>query len=354
MRALRISADDAYDIKLGDQGAMNAETIEVLYSDGSTKMRSIASLAADKTIFEKSGITEDVLLKEGGAEAYTDIFVYDITLSEMQEKMTEMIASGQGSELRNFCDGAYVLVDENSLAKGPLTAVESIAIQELGVSYPAFYNTFFRGSKDIANALFGGGIKSWETMADIEADKITFDNIRATLTALNGSENLPEIKGIEVTGTDAIIMHSSIGNVISNDSKVFYGIYVNQEGSAEINDNEITGFDIAIAVKGGEAEIKNVSFDGIIAIMIEDVSDFDKISLTGCTAQNDRTETEHDVIIVGEDDVVGTDSAEANAWFEKMKELNPDLVFGSTSELKVGGATIEGWKPVDGGDVEAT
>ena len=71
---------------------MNAETIEVLYSDGSTKMRSIASLAADKTIFEKSGITEDVLLKEGGAEAYTDIFVYDITLSEMQEKMTEMIA----------------------------------------------------------------------------------------------------------------------------------------------------------------------------------------------------------------------------------------------------------------------
>lgn len=354
VRALRISADDAYDIKLGDQGAMNAETIEVLYSDGSTKMRSIASLAADKTIFEKSGITEDVLLKEGGAEAYTDIFVYDITLSEMQEKMTEMIASGQGSELRNFCDGAYVLVDENSLAKGPLTAVESIAIQELGASYPAFYNTFFRGSKDIANALFGGGIKSWETMADIEADKITFDNIRATLTALNGSENLPEIKGIEVTGTDAIIMHSSIGNVISNDSKVFYGIYVNQEGSAEINDNEITGFDIAIAVKGGEAEIKNVSFDGIIAIMIEDVSDFDKISLTGCTAQNDRTETEHDVIIVGEDDVVGTDSAEANAWFEKMKELNPDLVFGSTSELKVGGATIEGWKPVDGGDVEAT
>ena len=137
VRALRISADDAYDIKLGDQGAMNAETIEVLYSDGSTKMRSIASLAADKTIFEKSGITEDVLLKEGGAEAYTDIFVYDITLSEMQEKMTEMIASGQGSELRNFCDGAYVLVDENSLAKGPLTAVESIAIQELGV-YPAF------------------------------------------------------------------------------------------------------------------------------------------------------------------------------------------------------------------------
>ncbi|MBO8469559.1 MAG: hypothetical protein IAA72_07230 [Spirochaetes bacterium] len=105
-------------------------------------MRSIASLAADKTIFEKSRITEDVLLKEGGAEAYTDIFVYDITLSEMQEKMTEMIASGQGSELRNFCDGAYVLVDENSLAKGPLTAVESIAIQELGVSYPAFYNTF--------------------------------------------------------------------------------------------------------------------------------------------------------------------------------------------------------------------
>ena len=90
VRALRISADDAYDIKLGDQGAMNAETIEVLYSDGSTKMRSIASLAADKTIFEKSGITEDVLLKEGGAEAYTDIFVYDITLSEMQEKMTVM------------------------------------------------------------------------------------------------------------------------------------------------------------------------------------------------------------------------------------------------------------------------
>ncbi|MBO8469558.1 MAG: hypothetical protein IAA72_07225 [Spirochaetes bacterium] len=37
VRALRISADDAYDIKLGDQGAMNAETIEVLYSDGSTK-----------------------------------------------------------------------------------------------------------------------------------------------------------------------------------------------------------------------------------------------------------------------------------------------------------------------------
>ena len=354
VRALRISADDAYDIKLGDQGAMNAETIEVLYSDGSTKMRSIASLAADKTIFEKSGITEDVLLKEGGAEAYTDIFVYDITLSEMQEKMTEMIASGQGSELRNFCDGAYVLVDENSLAKGPLTAVESIAIQEFGASYPAFYNTFFRGSKDIANALFGGGIKSWETMADIEADKITFDNIRATLTALNGSENLPEIKGIEVTGTDAIIMHSSIDNAISDDKKVFYGIYIKNNGSAEISDNEITGFDIAIAVKGGEASISNVSFDGVIEIMIDNVSDFDKISLEGCTAQNNRDEIKHDVVVIGKKDVVGPGSAEANAWFEKMKELNPDLVFGSTSELKVGGATIEGWKPVDGGDVEAT
>ena len=354
VRALRISADDAYDIKLGDQGAMNAETIEVLYSDGSTKMRSIASLAADKTIFEKSGITEDVLLKEGGAEAYTDIFVYDITLSEMQEKMTEMIASGQGSELRNFCDGAYVLVDENSLAKGPLTAVESIAIQELGVSYPAFYNTFFRGSKDIANALFGGGIKSWETMADIEADKITFDNIRATLVALNGSASLDEVNGIAVSGTEAIIKNSSIDNAISDDTKVFYGIYIKNNGSAEISDNEIAGFDIAIAVKGGEASISNVSFDGVIAIMIDDVSDFDKISLEGCTAQNNRDEIKHDVVVIGKEAVVGPDSAEANAWFEKMKSLNPDLVFGSASELEIGGAEIEGWKPVDGGDVEAT
>ena len=236
VRALRISADDAYDIKLGDQGAMNAETIEVLYSDGSTKMRSIASLAADKTIFEKSGITEDVLLKEGGAEAYTDIFVYDITLSEMQEKMTEMIASGQGSELRNFCDGAYVLVDENSLAKGPLTAVESIAIQELGVSYPAFYNTFFRGSKDIANALFGGGIKSWETMADIEADKITFDNIRATLTALNGSENLPEIKGIEVICDDSKEFLSHADLLISSDNTNFVKVgEFNKYGQASVS-----------------------------------------------------------------------------------------------------------------------
>ena len=352
VRALRISADDAYDIKLGDQGAMNAETIEVLYSDGSTKMRSIASLAADKTIFEKSGITEDVLLKEGGAEAYTDIFVYDITLSEMQEKMTEMIASGQGRELRNFCDGAYVLVDEDSLAKGPLTAVESIAIP--GESYSAFYDTYFRGSKDIANALFGGGIKSWDTMADIEADEITLDNIRATLVALNGSGNLTEITGIAVSGTDAIIKNSSIDNAISDDKKVFYGIYIKNNGSAEISDNEITGFDIAIAVKGGEASISNVSFDGVIEIMIDNVSDFDKISLEGCTAQNNRDEIKHDVVVIGQKDVVGPGSAEANVWFEKMMSLNPDLVFGYTNELEIGGAEIEGWKPVDGGDVEAT
>ena len=352
VRALRISADEAYDIRLGDQTAMDAETIEVLYSDGSTKMRSIASLAADKTIFEKSGITEDVLLKEGGAEAYTDIFVYDITLSEMQEKMTEMIASGQGSELRNFCDGAYVLVDENSLAKGPLIAVESIAIP--GESYSAFYDTYFRGSKDIANALFSGGINSWDTMADIEADEITLDNIRATLVALNGSASRNEVNGIRVSGTEAVIRNSSIGNAISDDTKVFYGIYIKNNGSAKIRDNEITGFDIAIAVKGGEASISNVSFDGVIEIMIDNVSDFNKISLEGCTAQNNRDEIKHDVVVIGKKDVVGPDSAEAKAWFENMMSLNPDLVFGYTNELEIGGAEIEGWKPVDGGDVEAT
>ena len=37
-----------------------------------------------------------------------------------------------------------------------------------------------------------------------------------------------------------------------------------------------------------------------------------------------------------------------------MMSLNPDLVFGYTNELEIGGAEIEGWKPVDGGDVEAT
>lgn len=68
VRALRISADEAYDIKLGDQTAINAETIEILYSDGSREMKSIASLAADKTIFEEPGITENVLLKEGGSK----------------------------------------------------------------------------------------------------------------------------------------------------------------------------------------------------------------------------------------------------------------------------------------------
>lgn len=287
-------------------------------------------------------------LRKGGAKAYADIFVYDITLSEMQDKITEMIASEQWSELRNFCDGAYVLVDEDSLAKGPLTATGSIG------SYQVFYNTYFRGSEEITNALFGGGIGSWDTMADIEADEITFDNIRATLVALNGSASLNEVNGIRVSGTEAVIRNSSIGNAISNDSKVFYGIYVDEEGSAEINDNEITGFDIAIAVKGGEASISNVSFDGVIAIMIDEVSDFDKITLMGCTAQNDKTEREHDVIIVGKDDVVGPDSAQANAWFEKMMELNPDLVFGYTNELEIGGSTIEGWKPVDGGNVEAT
>ena len=315
-------------------------------------MRSIASLAADKTIFEKSGITEDVLLKEGGAEAYTDIFVYDITLSEMQEKMTEMITSGQGSELRNFCDGAYVLVDENSLAKGPLIADESIAIP--GESYSAFYDTYFRGSKDIANALFSGGINSWDTMADIEADEITLDNIRATLVALNGSASRNEVNGIRVSGTEAVIRNSSIGNAISDDTKVFYGIYIKNNGSAKIRDNEITGFDIAIAVKGGEASISNVSFDGVIEIMIDNVSDFNKISLEGCTAQNNRDEIKHDVVVIGKKDVVGPDSAEAKAWFENMMSLNPDLVFGYTNELEIGGAEIEGWKPVDGGDVEAT
>lgn len=352
VRALRISADEAYDIKLGDQTAINAETIEILYSDGSREMKSIASLAADKTIFEEPGITENVLLKEGGAKAYADIFIYDITLSEMQEEMKEMLASGQGDELGDFCGGAYVLVDEDSLAKGPLIAVESIAIP--GESYSAFYDTYFRGSKDIANALFSGGINRWDTMADIEAEKITFDNIRATLVALNGSASLNEVNGIAVSGTDAIIRNSSIGNAISNDSKVFYGIYVDEEGSAEINDNEITGFDIAIAVKGGEASISNVSFDGVIEIMIDNVSDFDKISLEGCTAQNNRDEIKHDVVVIGKKDVVGPDSAEANAWFEKMMSLNPDLVFGYTNELEIGGAEIEGWKPVDGGDVEAT
>lgn len=354
VRALRISADEAYDIKLGDQTAINAETIEILYSDGSREMKSIASLAADKTIFEEPGITENVLLKEGGAKAYADIFIYDITLSEMQEEMNEMLTSGQGDALRDFCGGAYVLVDEDSLAKGPLTAAESIAIPWLGKSYPAFYKTYFRGSKDIANALFGGGIKSWDTMADIEAEEITFDNIRATLVALNGSASLNEVNGIAVSGTDAIIKNSSIDNAISDDTKVFYGIYIKTNGSAEISDNEIAGFDIAIAVKGGEASISNVSFDGVIAIMIDEVSDFDKISLEGCTAQNNRDEIKHDVVVIGKKGVVGPDSAEANAWFEKMMSLNPDLVFGYTNELEIGGAEIEGWKPVDGGDVEAT
>ena len=348
VRALRISADEAYDIRLGDQTAMDAEIVEVLYSDGRTELRSIASLAADKSIFENPGITEDVLLQEGGAKAYADIFVYDITLSEMQDKITEMIASEQWSELRNFCDGAYVLVDEDSLAKGPLTATGSIG------SYQVFYNTYFRGSEDIANALFGGGINSWNTMADIEADEITLDNIRATLVALNGSGNLTEITGIAVSGTDAIIKNSSIDNAISDDKKVFYGIYIKNNGSAEISDNEITGFDIAIAVKGGEARIRNVSFDGVIEIMIDNVSDFDKISLEGCTAQNNRDEIKHDVVVIGKTDVVGPGSAEANAWFKNMMSLNPDLVFGYTNELEIGGAEIEGWKPVDGGDVEAT
>ena len=352
VRALRISADEAYDIRLGDQTAMDAEIIEVLYSDGRTELRSIASLVADKSIFENPGITEDVLLQEGGAKAYADIFIYDITLSEMQEEMKEMLASGQVGALGDFCGGAYVLVDEDSLAKGPLTAVESIAI--LGESYSAFYDTYFRGSKDIANALFGGGIKSWDTMADIEADEITLDNIRATLVALNGSGNLTEITGIAVSGTDAIIKNSSIDNAISDDKKVFYGIYIKNNGSAEISDNEITGFDIAIAVKGGEARIRNVSFDGVIEIMIDNVSDFDKISLEGCTAQNNRDEIKHDVVVIGKKDVVGPGSAEANAWFKNMMSLNPDLVFGYTNELEIGGAEIEGWKPVDGGDVEAT
>lgn len=230
----------------------------------------------------------------------------------MQEEMNEMLASGQGDALSDFCDGAYVLVDEDSLAKGPLTAAGSITIQGIG-SYEAFHNTYFRGSEEITNAPFGGGIGSWDTMADIEAEKITFDNIRATLVALNGSASLNEVNGIAVSGTDAIIKNSSIDNAISDDKKVFYGIYIKNNGSAEISDNEITGFDIAIAVKGGEASISNVSFDGVIAIMIDEVSDFDKITLMGCTAQNDKTEREHDVIIVGKDDVVGPDSAQANA-----------------------------------------
>ena len=61
----------------------------------------------------------------------------------------------------------------------------------------------------------------------------------------------------------------------------------------------------------------------------------------------------HDVIVIGKDDVVGTDVEKANEWFERMKNLNPGLVFGSTTSLEIGGAEIEGWTPVDGGDVEA-
>ena len=36
-----------------------------------------------------------------------------------------------------------------------------------------------------------------------------------------------------------------------------------------------------------------------------------------------------------------------------MKNLNPGLVFGRAKTLEIGGAEIEGWTPVDGGDVEA-
>ena len=348
VKAVAILSDSQIDVSATDPSEAGNLYAEVIYSDGGREYEALPELMTDKTVFNTAGVKQ-VTLEKDDASTFCDIFVYDMTLSEMQARMTEIVASGNGAELQSFCSGKYVLVDEEALSKGPLTAVDDV------MSYPAFLDTYFRGPAGMALCDFSGGVYAWQNMADISADGITFDNLNVKLTDLAGSEGNSLINGIYISGENARIINSSFSNGVVAEDKTFFGIYIETDaGKTEVSDVSLTGFDSALAVRSGAADIRNVTFDGIIAIYIESVDDFDSVSLSGCnTLNDDRTEVPHDVIVIGKDDVVGTDVEKANEWFERMKNLNPGLVFGRAKTLEIGGAEIEGWTPVDGGDVEA-
>ena len=355
--AVRIIAEEAYDVRKGDPSALEEAAAEVIYSDGSTSQKSILSLLQGESVIGESGV-KDAVLCIGNAETEVELFVYDVTLDEMQDEMTAIGAEIQTGEaaynaIRSYClENKYVLVEEKNLQDGPLTAVESI------LALDAFMDNYFRGEAAFENVLFTGGIQEWDSMADIEADGITIDRINATLTALNGSKDVSEIYGISISGDNASVLNSSIGNVNDDDSKTFWGIYVGKDGSKPeetlISNTKITGYDAAIGIESGNVEITDITFDGIIAIKITNENQFSGISLSGCTSLNDRAAVLHDVIVVGPDEAVGEENETADAWFEAMKEANPGLTFGSAPSIELGGAEIKDWEIVDGGDVEAT
>ena len=346
VKAVAILSDNQIDARLSDSSELENIFAEIIYSDAARTKESISSLLSDETVLNTAGIKQ-IILEKDLAKTPVELYVYDTTLTELQDTMTEMVASGEGDGLQSFLDGKYVLVDEESLSKGPLTAIDTV------VSYPAFHNTYFRGPACMDVYSFTGGQKSWSNMADIPSDKITFDNLNIELTALAGSEGESIINGIYVTGEDARIINSSFSNGITDDNKTFFGVYIETDaGKTVVSDVSLTGFDSALAVKSGAVDIKNVTFDGVIAFFIDDVDDFDSLSLTGCTTLNDRSEVYHDVIVVGKNDVVGTSVEKANIWFETMKANNPGLVFGSATSLELGGFEIKDWTTVDGGEVE--
>ncbi|MBO8435647.1 MAG: hypothetical protein IAA97_01535 [Spirochaetes bacterium] len=344
--ALAIIADPKIDLRVSDP-AFEDMTAQVVYSDGAVQEESLLSLLSDSSVFETAGVKQ-LELKKDSATASVELFVYDSTLSELQESMGEKIDAADYASLATLCQDKFILVDDASLAGGPVTVMGDYS------SIPVFKNTYFRGHAGMDNLSFTGGEKAWDTMADISADNITFDSLSIKLTDLRGSSSKPTITGIGITGENTIIKDSSFANDVDNETKKFFGINIaTSTGKTEISDVSLTGFDVALAVESGEAEVKDVTFDGVIAFKIDDVSDFSNISLSGCKALNDHSSTEYDVIIVGTDEVVGSGVKEADAWVKQMEALNPGLVFGRAKTLEVGGAEIEGWEPVDGGEVDA-
>lgn len=360
---MRIIAEEAYDVRKGDPSALEEAAAEVIYSDGSTSQKSILSLLQDESVIGESGV-KDAVLCIGNAETEVELFVYDVTLDEMQDEMTAIGAEIQTGEadseaIRSYClENGYVLVEDKNLQDGPLTALENYPVPSLSPSPPAFKDNYFRGEAAFENVLFTGGIMKWDSMADIEAYGITIDRINATLTTLNESENAPKIYGISISGDKASVLNSYIGNVNDDDSKTFWGIYVGKDDSQPeetlISNTKITGYDVAIGIESGNVEITDIAFDGIIAIMITNASQFDDISLSGCTSLNDRAAVPHDVIVVGPDDVVGAGNAAVDAWFEAMKAANPGLTFDSDTSIQLGGAEITDWEVVEAGGVVAT
>ncbi len=345
--ALAIIADPKIDLRVSDP-AFEDMTAQVVYSDGAVQEESLLSLLSDPSVSETAGVKQ-LELRKDRAVASVKLFVYDSTLSEVQDGMTAAIQGGNLDALAALCQNKFILVDDAALSKGPVTVMK-----ELSSFSPVFKNTYFRGHAGMKDFEFTGGRKAWKVMAEVPADEITFDALSIKLTNLGGSISETEITGISITGSDAVIKDSSFANEIVDDEKNFFGINIETStGKTEISDVSLTGFDVALAVQAGEAEVKDVTFDGVIAFKIDDVSDFSNISLSGCKALNDHSSTEYDVIIVGTDEVVGVGVEEADAWVEQMKALNPGLTFGRAKTLEVGGAEIEGWEPVDGGEVDA-